>query len=729
MPIHLFRKSLLALTITAMTPVVQAESFNRIASFGTIKNLPTAVDIQQESSPEIIAASKDGNTLVYSDSPFGAIGFVDISNARAPKALGIVKTAGEPTSVVIAGDYVFAAVNTSESFLKPSGYLATIKLDTQALESRCELGGQPDAIAISKDGKFAAIAIENERDEDLNDGILPQLPAGWLSIVKIIDGVPLCSSLKKVEMTGLASTGTDDPEPEFVDFNDHNEIVVTLQENNHLVIVSSETGKILNHFSAGSADLKNIDTKKDKAFNFTDSQTRLREPDTVKWLDNERFVTANEGDYKGGSRSFTIFHKDGRVIYESGSSFEEQIIMAGHYPDKRSGKKGNEPEGIAIGQYGDNKYIFVLSERASAIGVYLDTGGEPEFQQLLPSGIGPESAVTIPARNLLVSANEKDLIADKGPRAHIMIYDLSASAPAYPQITSRDASKNNETYPLIGWGALSGLTAHPSKRGNLYAVNDSFYANQPTVFSIDANQKPAVITHALPVTRDGKPAKNIDLEGITSDGADGFWLASEGKTKKEIPHAIYHINALGEIDQTINFPDALLKHEIRFGAEGITLIDDTLWIAIQRPWKDDANNRVKLLAYNLITTTWGAVHYPLEKATQGWVGLSEITYYNDSVYIIERDNQLGDNATIKRLYKVSQNELKPAPLGSTLPVVSKTLVRDFLPDLKSLNGYVQDKIEGFSIDASGNGFAVTDNDGVDDSSGETLFFNIGKMYP
>jgi hypothetical protein len=111
------------------------------------------------------------------------------------------------------------------------------------------------------------------------------------------------------------------------------------------------------------------------------------------------------------------------------------------------------------------------------------------------------------------------------------------------------------------------------------------------------------------------------------------------------------------------------------------------------------------------------------------VGLSEITYYKNAVYIIERDNQLGDNASIKRLYKVNQSELKPVSIGNTLPLVSKTLVRDFLPDLKSLNGYVQDKIEGFSIDANGNGFAIPDKDGVDGSSGDTLFFNVGKMQP
>ena len=40
-----------------------------------------------------------------------------------------------------------------------------------------------------------------------------------------------------------------------------------------------------------------------------------REPDAVQWIDDERFVTANEGDLDGGSRGFTIFKKDGTVDY------------------------------------------------------------------------------------------------------------------------------------------------------------------------------------------------------------------------------------------------------------------------------------------------------------------------------------------------------------------------------------------------------------------------------
>ena len=38
-----------------------------------------------------------------------------------------------------------------------------------------------------------------------------------------------------------------------------------------------------------------------------------------------------------------------------------------------------------------------------------------------------------------------------------------------------------------------------------------------------------------------------------------------------------------------------------------------------------------------------------------------------------------------------------------------------------------DKVEGLTVDATGAVFVVTDNDGVDDSSGETLFLPLGKL--
>lgn len=718
----------LAAALAASTAsVVQAEQvFNRIASFAVATNLPEGAERNAPTSAEIITASEDGNTLIYSDSPGKRIGFIDITDAKAPEAGGIVSFSGEPTSVAVAGAKALVAVNTSESFTKPSGVLAVVDIAGRKVDATCDLGGQPDSVAVNKDRTLAAIAIENERDEDVNDGQIPQMPAGDLVILSLKDGAADCATIKHVTLTGLAEVAGDDPEPEFVAFNGRDEIALTLQENNHIVVIDGKSATVKTHFPAGTVDLEAIDTKRDGSIAFTGEQAgRKREPDAIKWLDDDRLVVANEGDYEGGSRGFTIFDTTGKVLYESGAGFERAIASIGHYPEKRSSAKGVEPEGLELAQFGEDKLFFVLSERASIVGVYKDTGGEPELVQLLPSGVSPEGAVAIPGRNLFATANEVDLVEDGGARSHVMIYERGEGKAAYPQIRSVE----KDGLP-IGFGALSGLAA-ADKPGFLHAVNDSVFSSQPTIFTIDATQKPALITEALPIIRDGAPAQKLDIEGIANDGEGGFWLASEGNSDKLYSHALLHVNKKGEIKQEIALPEELRANEIRYGFEGVAVVgegdDQVLWMAVQREWKDDEKGFVKLVSYKPSSKEWGAVRYPLEKSEEGWVGLSEISVHGDYAYIVERDNLIGEAAKLKKLYRVALADLKPAALGGELPVVNKEEVRDLIPDLQSLNGYVVDKVEGFAVDAAGNGYVVTDNDGVDDSSGETLFFSIGAM--
>jgi hypothetical protein len=716
-----------ALAASVSLPAHADMMFNRIASFAVADNLPADIEKTTPTSSEIIAVSEDGNTLIYSDSPLGAVGFIDITDAEAPKAGGIVKIDGEPTSVTVAGGKVLAAVNTSQSKASPSGNLSVIDLATRKIEASCDLGGQPDSVALSADKSFLAIAIENERDEDLNDGVIPQMPSGTLKIVPIAAGVPDCGAIKTVELAGLAAIAPEDAEVEFVDVNSQGEIVVTLQENNHIVVVDGKTGDIVSNFSAGSVTLDKIDTRKDGKLSFTGKlESVLREPDSAKWIDDNRFVVANEGDYEGGSRGFTIFSKTGEVLYDSGTSFEYEVANLGHYPEHRN-KKGVEPEGLATGAFGEDKLIFVGSERGSLVGVYKDTGAAPELLQMLPSGIGPEGLISIPSRNLFVTANETDLVEDNLARSHVMIYERTEGPAAYPMIT---AKLTDEGTPL-GWGALSALAAG-DEAGKLFAASDSVYSAQPSIFTIDATQTPALISGKLVVTRNGDPAQKIDIEGLAADGEGGFWLANEGDAAKLIPHALIHVNEKGEIKQEIGFPIELLADQTRFGLEGITTtgVGDelTLVMAVQREWGDDPKGQTKLLAYKPKDKEWSAVRYPLEAAETGWVGLSEITAHDGKLYVIERDNQIGANAKVKRIYSVALDAFKPAKLGDELPVVEKTLVRDIVADLKgATNGYVVDKVEGFTIDKNGDAFVVTDNDGVDDSSGETLFIRLGNV--
>ena len=365
--------------------------------------------VGEDSAAEIIAS--DGKILAYTNSDKGSVDFVSIADPSDPTSISSIDVGGEPTSVAIYDGYAIAAVNTSASFTEPSGKVVTIDIETGKIVKEIALAGQPDSIAIAPNGKFAAIAIENERNEDINDALIPQYPAGNLAIVT-------GNEVKYVDLRGLADIAPSDPEPEFVDINGLGEIVVTLQENNHIVVVSS-SGDIINHFSAGAVQLNNIDTEKDGVYNPVNSRYSRREPDAVKWIDNDHFATANEGDYKlkgykgthkrGGSRGWTIFQKDGTVVYESAESFETALAEAGYWPDKRAGKKGVEPESITMGTYGGRRLIFVGAERANAIGVYDATNlSAPELLQILPTGKAPEGLLVLEDEGLFITSNEKD---------------------------------------------------------------------------------------------------------------------------------------------------------------------------------------------------------------------------------------------------------------------------------------------------------------------------------
>ncbi|NBB69177.1 MAG: alkaline phosphatase, partial [Alphaproteobacteria bacterium] len=259
----------------------QETRFNRIASWPVAENLPEGMDPLTETSAEIITATPDGRMLVYSDSPLGAIGMVDLTDPANPEPAGTVMLDGEPTSVAVVGGLAIVGIATSESFTDPSGRLGAVALDTGAVVASCDLGGQPDAVAVAPDGGFAAVAIENERDEDLNDGEIPQLPPGALALVELTDtGAPDCATLRMVDLTGLAEVAPSDPEPEFVDVNAAGRVLVTLQENNHVVVVDGTSGEVAAHFSAGTVDLANVDTEEEGAIRFEGTLEDVpREPD------------------------------------------------------------------------------------------------------------------------------------------------------------------------------------------------------------------------------------------------------------------------------------------------------------------------------------------------------------------------------------------------------------------------------------------------------------------
>ena len=110
-------------------------NFNRIASFQVADNLPDA----EETSAEIIAATADWMTLVYTDSPGASIGFIGIADPTNRAPLGVFMPEGELAPVAVIGNYALVGVNTSASYTEPSGFLVEIDVTTEAEVGRCDL--------------------------------------------------------------------------------------------------------------------------------------------------------------------------------------------------------------------------------------------------------------------------------------------------------------------------------------------------------------------------------------------------------------------------------------------------------------------------------------------------------------------------------------------------------------------------------------------------------------
>ena len=71
-------------------PHYRPGSFQRIATFPVFLN----TDVDSETVAEIVATTRDGKLLVYTDSETENIGFVNIRNPYKPKAAGVVSVGG-----------------------------------------------------------------------------------------------------------------------------------------------------------------------------------------------------------------------------------------------------------------------------------------------------------------------------------------------------------------------------------------------------------------------------------------------------------------------------------------------------------------------------------------------------------------------------------------------------------------------------------------------------------
>jgi len=396
------------------------------------------------------------------------------------------------------------------------------------------------------------------------------------------------------------------------------------------------------------------------------------------------------------------------VVWDAGNSLEHIAVEHGLYPDKRSDAKGIEPENVAFARFGGVPYVFVNAERGNFTAVYDVTDPRhPRFAQLLPTAAGPEGVVAVPSRGLVIVSSETE-DPDNNLRGAVNIYGIGHGQ--FPSVVSRN---------LIPWGTLSSLSAVPGRPSQLVASTDAAYV--PTrILTVDVARTPATITRQLTVTKDGRPV-GYDAEGLTARKRGGYWIASEGSATT--PNLLVRLDAAGAVQQEIPLPADIAAAVTTNGFEGVAEVGDYVWVAIQRSLKTDPQTVNRIGRYNTRTGEWAWLGYPVDGVPLGWSGLSEIVAVDGNTFaVIERDNQRGPQASLKKIY-----EFDVPARWTGFPTVKKRLVKDMLPLLKSDHGWVQDKLEGLAVAGNGQTYAVTDNDAIDDATGETQFFRLGRL--
>ncbi|WP_395245368.1 esterase-like activity of phytase family protein [Agromyces sp. MMS24-K17] len=759
----------------APTPTAPGSAFSRTATYPVFQNVPEGVDPAAETVAEISTITADG-TVVYTDALGKRIGFVDVTDPSVPEGTGTVELAelghadDQPTSVAAYGDFVLVVIDeTGGDFVNPKGRLDVLRASDRSVVRSIDLGGQPDSIAISKDGRFAAIAMENQRDEEAtpeggDEGDLPQLPGGFVQVLGLSgdgDGVdaadPATWTVDAVSFLDdagapipvVAAAGWDtpeDPEPEYVTINSRNQLAVTLQENNGIAIIDLETREVARAFSAGSVAVDGVDVKKDKKIDLTGSlKSSPREPDAIAWIGDDRLATANEGDWKGGTRGWTVFDATtGGVVWDAGNSFERLAAQHGVYNDDRAGKKGSEPEGLAVAEFGGTTYAFVASERSNFVAVYDVTDpAAPAFEQVLFTTNGPEGILPVPERDLLIVSSETDK-ASANVRASVNVFEFggAAAATGAPGATGATGGPSivsdlDDAGAPIGWQALGALAGDPDDADRIWAASD-VAVSPSTVYAVDVASTPARITEAIRVTDAGAPV-TLDIEGVAVAREGGFWLALEGATGPA--NQLVRTDVDGAIVEKVSLPADVSAHIGKWGLEGVTVTgegdEERVWVAIQRPlWTDPANaaagtvdgdDVTRIGRYDRASGEWTWFGYRLEHTTAAgdWLGLSEITAIDDdTLALIERDKLNGPAAAVKRITTVEVPAEDPEA-GAPLQVLEKRTAIDVLPKLRATNGWTQEKLEGFAVAADGQLYAITDNDGLVDATGETVFLRLG----
>ena len=161
-----------------------------------------------------------------------------------------------------------------------------------------------------------------------------------------------------------------------------------------------EAGKLERYLWLGTTTHA-ADLAADERYDERDTLLARREPDGLAVTSDGRLlVTADEGDTgpnadktppgkpAGGGRTLSVFDvQTGEFLGDTGPELDRLAARADLYPDKRSPKRGSEPEMVLAFERGGRSYAAVTLERAGALAlVDLSDPKRPTVLAVAPSG-------------------------------------------------------------------------------------------------------------------------------------------------------------------------------------------------------------------------------------------------------------------------------------------------------------------------------------------------------
>jgi DNA-binding beta-propeller fold protein YncE len=403
---------------------------------------------------EIGAATVDGRYLAVTAAETKKVAILDLRNPAAPTQTCAFDTSayGEPTSVDIpnSGRYALVAVKNDPS---PGTVVAISVPGCQELW-RVAVGIGPDSIVITPNGEQALVAIEDEEIEVDDPAACPAGNArpGRLDLIDLRGRGAGQVTPVAISLAGVAGVNCpNDPQPEGIAVSPDSKVAfITLQENNALATIDLRAEKVASIISMGTTTHL-ADVVDDKVVAIDDPYTGRRESDGIAISHDGRWLfTADEGDTENtasafsGGRTMSVLSatrfrgwsghdweddpdewgqdQHGRpgpggpagptirppvVVADTGAQIETVAAANGALPNGRADNRGPEPEGIAWFRVGPRELVAVTLERSNGVIIFdVSNPRHPTAITFIPTGDGPEGALYIQSRKLLITTNE-----------------------------------------------------------------------------------------------------------------------------------------------------------------------------------------------------------------------------------------------------------------------------------------------------------------------------------